>query len=393
MRCRVFILGNALDDATRKERGVSTDSPAASRKIFMLAGLLRGTGVRAVVLSLGRGRQDGSGRAFGRVVRRVGRVPVVYLRFVNRPALSKLWSALEPIGVLWQRRSSAARSSVLFYNRMPGYLPTLVLARLLGYRAVLDLEDGEVGLPLLSAAGLAARFSRPVFDALCSGGAMLACSALSGMTRLAPTLCYYGTVEPRASLPAWNGERITVLLGGTLARSTGAPLLAAAIRQARAEDDECWHRLRVVVTGYGESAAEFAELAGGVGAPRVEFLGRTSDEEYRRLLESSQVGLALKPADGLLAHSTFPSKVIELAGAGLLVVTTDISDVRRVLGDGALYLERETPQELLEIVRTILRDKAWAEAIAVQGRAMVTASCEPTVVAEQLAALLCGNRA
>jgi len=393
MSCCVYILGNALDDATRAERCISTDSPAASRKIFMLAALLRGAGVRAVVLSLGRGRQDGSGRAFSRVVRRVGHVPIVYLSFLNRPVLSKMRSAFEPIGVLWRRRSTASSSTVLFYNRMPGYLPTLLVARLLGYRAVLDLEDGEVGLSAFSRAGLGARISRPAFDTLCNGGAMLACSALAAMTRLSPTLCYYGTMDPRAATPVWIGERITVLLGGTLARSTGAPLLAAAIRLARNENDAFWRRLRVVVTGYGESAAEFAELAKSGDAPTLEFLGRTSDDEYRRLLDSTQVGLALKPADGLLAHSTFPSKVIEFASSGVLVVTTDISDIRRVLGAGALYLERETPQELLETLRAILRDRARAEAIAQEGRAIVAATCAPTVVAARVAALLCGHRA
>jgi len=278
MACRVLILGNAMDDATRSERGITTDSPAASRKMLMLARLLRGAGVSAVLVSLGRGRQDGSGRFFPRAVRRVGNVPIVYLRFVHRPVLSKLLSALEPIAVLWRCRHQAKSSTVLFYNRMPGYIPSLITSALLGYRTVLDLEDGEVGLPVLSAAGLMARVSRLFFDALCTDGVLLACSALSRMTRVATTLCYYGTIEVQRNTPSWDEDRITVLLGGTLAQSTGAPLLAQAIRVARGDGSAQWRTLHFVVTGYGESAEEFRSLASRQSAPTLEFLGRLKVE-------------------------------------------------------------------------------------------------------------------
>ena len=343
-------------------------------------------------VSLGRGRQDGSGRFFSRAIRRVGNVPVVYLRFVHWPVLSKLLSALEPIGVLWHCRHQAKSSTVLFYNRMPGYIPSLIAAVLLGYRTVLDLEDGEVGLPVLSVAGLAARVSRLLFDALCTDGVLLACSALSRMSQVANTLCYYGTIEVQRNAPSWDGDRVTVLLGGTLAQSTGAPLLAQAIRMARGDGSVQWRGLHFVVTGYGESADEFHSLASLQSAPTLEFFGRTTDEEYCQLLRRVQVGLALKPARGLLAHSTFPSKVIELAAAGLLVVTTDISDVRHVLGSGALYLDEERPERLLELLRSVADDPSWARSIARAGTLSVSARCAPSKVGPQVAAFLCGRR-
>jgi len=393
MRCRVIILGNALDDATRIERGISTDSPAAARKIFMLARLLRSTRVRAVVVSLGRGRQDGSGRLYSRSVRRVGGAPVVYLRFLNLPILSKLLSAVEPIALLWRGRKRARSSTVVFYNRMAGYIPTLVAASILGYRKVLDLEDGEVGLAPFSAAGLGAHISRRVFDRLCNGGALLACSALAEMTGLSPTLCYYGTVGDSKPGVTWGADVVTVLLGGTLAPSTGAPLLAAAIRMARAERSDVWRRMRFVVCGYGESAGDFRALAASDASPSVQFLGRTTDAQYRSELERAQVGLALKPAGGILANSTFPSKVIELAGAGVLVVTTDISDVRQVLGTGALYLADERAEGLAEILRWIAVNPTHAESLALKGMSAVNDACAPAVIGPRVSAFVCGRMA
>ena len=76
MKPRVLIICNALDDGTREQRGITTDSPAASRKIFMLCHALRLAGVRPCIVSLGRGRAGGSKDFFPSVLHRVEGVPV-----------------------------------------------------------------------------------------------------------------------------------------------------------------------------------------------------------------------------------------------------------------------------------------------------------------------------
>ena len=80
---RLYFICNALDDLTRLERGIVTDSPAASRKVFGLSKAMREVGVHVLVVSLGRGRQDGSGRYYRGKVCRVNGVPVIYLPFFH----------------------------------------------------------------------------------------------------------------------------------------------------------------------------------------------------------------------------------------------------------------------------------------------------------------------
>ena len=99
--------------------------------------------------------------------------------------------------------------------------------------------------------------------------------------------------------------------------------------------------------------------SGSPGQTRPRWSFRAHDAAaYRAIVEKAQVGLALKPRSGPLSRTTFPSKVIELAGAGLLVLTTDISDVREVLGEGALYLDDETPEGLVDRLRWIVQHPA-----------------------------------
>jgi glycosyltransferase involved in cell wall biosynthesis len=377
-RPQLLVLCNAMADRVRVARGITTDSPAATRKVAMMAQVLVRAGVRTKLLSMGRGRQDGSGRFFASRAGRLRGVPVVYGPFLNRPILSEILSCWAPVPLLWRQRRRASETVVLLYNRMPAYLPAIWISRLLGYRVALDLEDGETLVRGWHPRAIKARLLIALTDNACNGGALLACSALANATKLAPQRAYYGVVAPSSPAPRFANREIALLLGGTVARSTGADLLATAIEQLRGDPDHSVQRLHLHVTGAGESLDRFGVLARTNGAgPRVTVHGRLDDAGYAALLAKMDVGLALKPNSGPLAHTTFPSKVVEMAAAGVLVVTTDISDVRAVLGSGAVYLEHDDPSLLADRLRRIALDPPGASRIAAIGRAMVADRCGP----------------
>jgi glycosyltransferase involved in cell wall biosynthesis len=387
----VLIVCNALDDSTRLLREISTDSPAASRKVFMLCQALRLAGVRPYVLSLGRGKANGSLVFHSRSVRRVGGVPVVYAPFSHIPLLSELISLISLVGTVL-RVGRRRRKAVVFYNQMTAYVPTLLAAAAAGYRIVLDLKDGEV-----TGAGRVAvkdRLNRMVpwlFDRLCRGGALLACSALVGMTKVRPVLCYYGTAVGEASATRWSSPCLTFLMAGSLMPETGADTLIEAIQLLRRESPEWAQQVCFAITGKGTSLNAFKALANEHGAPQVVVHGRTTDAEYREILDRCEVGLALKPIGGALAGTTFPSKVIEFAGAGLLVLTTDISDVRQLLGADAIYLTSNEPQELILLLKRVADDRAAASACAEAGSRTVLDRCSPHLAGRDVANFIFGR--
>lgn len=376
MKPRVLIVCNALDDVVRQQRGITTDSPAASRKIFMLCEALRLAGLRPFIVSLGRGRAGGSKDFFPSVLRRVEGVPIFYEPFSRIRLLSELISLLAPLGILIRLRRQNPKA-VIYYNRMTAYLPSLFVSSLLGYRNVLDLEDGETHAGDKEFAGVFSRLVPSIFDRLCKGGALLACNTLAGQTTTRPVLSYYGTAVIEPTKNKWQSERITVLMGGTLCLDTGAELLIDTIRCLRRDAPRWSSKLSFEVTGYGPSLDGLKALAAESGHPKVVIHGRTTDMQYREVLRGSDVGLALKLNNGPLANTTFPSKVIEFAAAGLLVLTTDISDVREVLGSGALYLTRDEPQALIDLLESIVKDRQMAKACSQAGSRNVQALCAP----------------
>lgn len=142
---------------------------------------------------------------------------------------------------------------------------------------------------------------------------------------------------------------------------------------------------RFIVTGSGELAGALAVLAAEEGLPAVEFLGKVSRETYLRIIGEAQVGLALKLRSGGLADTTFPSKVIEIASTGMLLLTTKISDVPQLFGDdGAVYLDDETPAGLAALFKNLASDRAALSRIAAQGQHRIRECCSSVRVGESL---------
>lgn len=388
----VAIVCNAIDDATRLERNITTDSPAATRKVFMLCQALRKAGVRAYVLSLGRGRPDGLAY-FKRTIKRFKGVPVIYAPFSQVPVLSQVISLFGLIPALL-RLSRAPNHSVVFYNRMIAYLPALLVARLAGFRCLLDLEDGEVVSQTKRYHSLRSWLRgslNTAFDLLCWDGALLACSALKEATRIRPTICYYGTTSMLSDSTRWKQNEITVLMSGTLDEDTGAHILIEAIHLLRQEGSLA-RSLCFEITGKGASLSDFEKLAKESGSVAVKVHGRVTNHEYQLILDRSDIGLALKPVGGALANTTFPSKVIEFADAGLLVVTTDISDVRKVMGEGAVYLNSNDPAQLANLLRSIAADPTSAQQCSRRGRQAVLAQCAPAQAGKYMANFIQGSQ-
>ncbi len=381
---KLFYICNALDDDVRLERGIVTDSPAASRKIFLICQALRKAGVRAFVISLGRGRQDRSRRYFKSKVTRINGTPVIYLPFFHFPVLSELLSLFSIVPLLWRIRSLKGYKAALFYNRMSVYLLGLVVARVLQFRTILDLEDGEISANKWTFSSVNSRIVSKLFDVLCSGGVLLACSALKDATTLLPACCCYGTCETHTVLLDRSVLPLTILLGGTVSYDTGAQLLVDAIKVLRKESAPWSKNIIFEISGKGDCIAQFKSLSKDDRIPSVIVHGRTTDDEYQQLLTRTQVGLALKPNSGALANTTCPSKVIEFASHKILVVTTDISDVRKVLADGAIYLMKDNPRILIDKLRWIVENPEQANNLILKGNKYVLAAHSPEIVGQML---------
>lgn len=389
MTKRAIFLCNALDDVTRSERGISTDSPAATKKVILMSRALRLGGARPIILSMGRGGAAAEWRSYSAVVRRIEGLPIIYIPYTSIPIFSKLLSALGLIYVVCKLRLRGIQH-LIFYNRTTAFLPTLLASSLMRYKNILDLEDGEVRL---GSKPLMLSFTRTVahlFDFLCDR-ALLACSALQETTSIRPILCYYGAIFNFSLKHKPQSKCVTVLMSGTLCHETGADLLINSIKTMVIENPLWLKNIRFEITGKGDCLHDFKQLASDIAIPKIVVHGRLSDLDYADVLSRADVGLSLKLNNGPYANTTFPSKVIEYAAAGLLIVTTDISDVRKILGDGALYLEQDEPADLIRHFEFISTDASKAFEHAKIAQNSIKEICAPKLVSIKLCNFIFGQ--
>ena len=392
MKERLLILCNVFDDSTRISRNISTDSPAESRKVLMMCRALSLVGVKPVIISLGRGKACGSFNFFSSIFRRVNGIPILYLPFSHFYFLSECISLFASLGFIYRFRKQQPKA-ILFYNRRAIYLPALMVSWFLGYRTILDLEDGEIGANGDENKKIFSLFIRKLFDYFINRGALLACNALSSYTKIRPVLSYYVTTFIENNPNRFRSNQLFFLMGGTISFDTGAELLINTIRIIRSNNFQWADQIVFEVTGKGDGIEALKLLSLEAGHPKLIVHGRTTDKEYRQILAKSDVGLALKLNSGSLADTTFPSKVIEFASSGLLILTTDISDVRQVVGDqGAYYLTCDDPQELVNIIERVVMDRVTACEYAIRGMNNVLNLCERKASGKSIADFIFGNR-
>lgn len=387
------IVSNAVSDKLRNERGISSDSPAATRKVFMWANTIKSRRVRSYILSLGRGKGNGSLQFYKAKVERKDGVAVIYLPFCHISVVSELITLFALPYFIWKfwKRN---KSSFIYYNRMPAYIFGVIFGYYLGAKQFIDLEDGEVDDGRRSIKRKLERAIPFLFDKCCHHGAFLACSALSIYTKVRPVKNYYGVIDEHLESSKFfcAKNKVYVLLSGTLIADTGANRLISAIHKMRENYDDWMDSLEFSICGMGDSICDFRELESSSQAPAVRVYGRLNNVEYSKLLATSDIGLSLKPVGGIYADTTFPSKVVEYSSNKLLVIATDISDVKSVLGqDGACYLKGNDADELINCLKRLMDNRELIDTIAMNGTLSLREKMGKTSVRREMERFIFGE--
>lgn len=363
----VLIICNAFDDETLRLRGITSDSPAASRKVVNLSSILCSGNIENYIVSMGRGKTTSRKVYSSGFSKSISGINFIYAPFVNIPFITHIVSM---IGILIciTKFLNRGNVSILLYNRVPTYLVAVFIAKIFGCKIFLDLEDGTHEQRLKSSV-----FRKYVsllmincFNYLCSDGALVACEALKRKLTIKNTLCFYGAISKKRFLTKFTDQHINILMSGTLSNETGIKVLLETVSELQEIQDEWTHNLVFHLTGRlfdGDIPARLLDLK---NKPNIIYHGRLSLVDYSNLLIRCDVGLSLKPVGGVQDVTTFPSKVLEYCENGLLVITTNISDVNALLDQNAVFLNenRSIVPELHNIVMN--REGAAHKALAAQ---------------------------
>ncbi|WP_299638988.1 glycosyltransferase [Devosia sp.] len=312
-------------------------------------------------------------------------VPVAKLATAGRRIARRLTAALSFLRYASTRVRPG--DAVLLYNAFVDYIPAAIYLRLRGRPAILDLEDGprtdERGLR-----GAVGRWSYLILRRLCQQRVVTVSTLLAQTLGLRRALPVYGSWTPGQVAERSHGPTLRVLFGGAILQETGVELFIGAVKRLRYTADV---PIRFDVTGFypREIGDRLRELASPDGPVPLHLHGEVLQAEYRRILESADVGLCLKLSAGSMGQTTFPSKAVEIMTSGLTLVSTSVSDIPRLFGpDQAVILREESVGELVEVLRMLALNRELCRAIGRNGQAFARERFSPQRVGKELAAFL-----
>jgi glycosyltransferase involved in cell wall biosynthesis len=365
-------------DELNARYGVDLPTGAATNKVWGVARAVVSAGVRAVVVTGLIPVSPASMRSENLDIAGVSVTRV----FATGSRLVRRLTAMCSFGH-YALRHIGRDDRVLFYNYFWDYLLAAVVLRLAGRPAILDVEDGpradEPGLR-----GFATRLAYRVFRRLCREQVVTVSHALASDLNLHGAVAVYGVVPGQAEPPArprLAATPINVLYGGTINADTGLDLFVGAVELLRAEapDSFAFH-----VTGHLDDAAAGRLIAANVTVHRA-----LSQQHYRDLVATADIGLSLKLSGNTMGRTTFPSKVVEIASSGLLLMATRVSDIPLLFSESkAVLLDQDTPRALADALLGVASDLPAARAIAAKGQAFAQNEFSQRAVGERLRAFI-----
>ena len=280
---------------------------------------------------------------------------------------------------------------VIFYNTTPEYVLGAAILRARRIPGVLDIEDAA-RRSRMGPRDLLVLLSFLLLRKLCSRRYVVAAEAIGRQLKGNPEyhVCR-GVCEPSAS-PERDFRRLTVLYGGAKTAEWGTGLFADAIRCLARQPAALRERIRFIVTGSGDFSAIRQVSDEVAGLVDVGIAPDSSTAEYEGFLRVANVGLELRMPGTEGAETTFPSKILELAGNGLLVVTTGTGDVPSVLdSDSAVFLREASGAAVVDaLVQVLAHPTKWAE-VAANGAKLVANDFSPPAVGQGLRDFLFGS--
>jgi glycosyltransferase involved in cell wall biosynthesis len=327
----------------------------------------------------------------GRVLREAG-AGGIYLPSISIPGLNRLFSS---VFYLAFSLKIGRRDTVILYNFFPEYmLAALYLRFRYGRRKiVIDVEDAprddECGVR-----GLMNRVSFKFLRRICGRPALVASQSLGDFLNL-HEVCVINGIAPRnravrglATMRA--SARIGFLYGGSIEPNTGLDLFVSSMRQLAMCHGNIAQDVSFTVTGRG-GGDRLAALADEMKRAGFEFrvLQNADAAQYRTLLSESDVGLSLKLPGSGVDKTTFPSKVIEYAAHGLLVITTKVSDIEDVFhSNSATLLEGADELHLTSAILEIANNWPKFSNIALIGEKLVRQRYDPDTIGLDVIAFL-----
>lgn len=389
---RLFYIGMVCTEAYVAAIGEDAYVAAAAAKMTAISSALRKVGKRSVLVSLpfvGKG----SLRQRGRALRGDG-FPSYFLPVWRFALIRKIFGtfALARFAVCVIKQGD----TVLFYNHALEYLLALIILKYRGISVFQDIEDVPTG----KEAGVRWLIEVLCYRVMCnltSPHKITVSNQIGRCLEIGEFLAVHGVATPSVSThvdPRWarlsSGGALRVHFGGSILPSTGLDLFCDTVMNLECHSRRLARDVIFIVTGKGD-LDRVRGLSASLRSGRLQIQVHEGVERagYYELFHSCHASLSLKCPEGELAGTTFPSKVIEIASAGLALIATSVSDVGDIFKEDEAWIMQSANADVLSsIIMEMAADPIEILRRASAGQLSIQRRFGPSVVGASLASFL-----
>lgn len=148
-------------------------------------------------------------------------------------------------------------------------------------------------------------------------------------------------------------RRIHCVYAGTFDPRKGGAAAAVLAAEKLPED----HHVHIIGFGTEKDTAEIKAMIAEVSkrsAAKLTYDGLLQGEDYKRFLQSCDIGLSTQIPDAAFSGTSFPSKILSYLSNGLRVVSVRVPAVETsAIGGSIGYYDEQTPQSIADAIMRV----------------------------------------
>jgi len=302
-------------------------------------------------------------------------LPTISIKFINRLYASYRYTIFSLYNIKRTDR-------VIFYNFFIEYIFAIIILRIKRVEIIIDIEDAPI-FKDFSLRGLTNIASYFLIRLLTKKKYLVASNFIAVLLNLKSYICVYGVAQIYGGYEKNNKSRLRISYGGALIQETGVDIFCETIKDiyfSEFRDRYCF-----VVSGFGEiyKIIKIAQEINDLNFIELHF--NETFTSYKKTLNTCEVGLCLKLPNTQIGKTTFPSKVIEIAANGLLLVTTNVSDVPLIFNNtNAVIIEKLNKIELVNALNKITSNRDEYKKVAKLGSDYVINNMSDIIIGKKI---------
>jgi glycosyltransferase involved in cell wall biosynthesis len=370
---------------------------AGSNKIISIIRALRSVNVKAYLVSSPVLNINSNRKYIKSAILKSKVGPQYFIATSPNRVLRKLLSLI--FFAIFCIRNVKKGDKVIFYNHCTEYIFGLIILFMRGNKGILDIEDAP-GSDEKGIYGISSIIRFKIFRLLTKQESLIVGDSLAKEIGLKKYCVLHGSVDNKYAInniltKIQNKTTFPIIIhyGGSLISELGVDIFCDGVKLLLGEPKANNGHLKFIITGFGSEWKIYDLIDACKNSKiKIEYQPNADPKTYQKILQKCDASLSLRIPNNSMTNRTFPSKVIEITGNGLLLITTKINDLTAIFDkESAFYLNEANSIDFKNVILEVIESIQKVDRIRLSGYRVCINNYSDNVVGNKVANFIYRN--